>query len=114
MNDELIKVDENMLTYTQYLGNVLEQIEVLKSECERFKSELLRTMLKYDVKSTVINDYQISVVNGTDPYDEEIKEFDTDRFIIEHPDMYKEYLKTTTKHNNGRKTTIRFVKKGAK
>lgn len=110
MNELEILNDSQVAYNVNALVNVTEQVEVLKNEIERFKRELLAAMLKYEVKSTTIGSYKISVVDGVEPYDEEVKEFDVEQFMFDNPELYKKYIKTVTKHNNGRKTTIRFTK----
>ena len=92
------------------LENQLAALKEIENQCKEAKKALYNEMLKRDVKSwTMPNGTKLTMVMETAPGTKTVKEFDTETFKAECPDVYRKYLRTIEKKTNGKAGYVRIT-----
>lgn len=91
---ELIKIENDLITASEELTNIILDIknleERLKAKKENLSLSLLEEMKAKDIKKIETPDVVITYVDET-----ERETFDTKKFKEDFPDMYDDYVKFT-------------------
>lgn len=105
---------ENQL---KLISNELEALEIrlkeykkLEQEEKTLKTKLYEVMEKYDVKSwETLNGTKITRVLETPETEEEVEEFNVNKFKEENEDLYTKYLEKRIKIKSGRSGYVKIT-----
>ena len=103
---ELIELSNKVVA----LENKLAVYKELENEYKELKQNLFNEMENANVKSWKTNGgYTITRVDGTSKTTETKEEFDLKTFANDHPELYKQYLKTKTTIKNGKAGFVKIT-----
>ena len=106
LNNDLVTISNKVVA----LENQMAEFKAIEEEHKKMKQALFEAMQKHDVKSwNTVNGVKITRVDGTEPTIKIEKEFDSDMFKAEHPDLYENYIVEREKRTAGRSGYVKIT-----
>ena len=103
---ELVTLSNKVLVFE----NKLAEYKALEKEYKEMKQQLFDAMQKHDVKSwNTANGVKITRVDGTEATVKIEKEFDTETFKEEQPELYEKYVVEKEKKTAGRSGYVKIT-----
>lgn len=92
------------------LEEQLKEYKKIEKSYNDFRAKLYDKMTEYDVKKfTSLNNTQFTIVSGSQEKTEIVLEFNLDKFKVDKPDLYKEYLEQKEKVTKAKAGYLRIT-----
>lgn len=101
-------VSEKLLKL-ETLENQIRNLKTMEAEFETLKSELYDLMVEYEADNyTTLGGLKFTRIKPTEEKTEIVIKFNEDKFKLEHPKMYVQYVTSEEKVTKGRKGYLRM------
>lgn len=92
------------------LEEQLKEYKKIEESYNDFRAKLYDKMSEFDVKKfTSLNNTQFTIVSGSQEKTEIVLEFNLDKFKVDKPDLYKEYLEQKEKVTKAKAGYLRIT-----
>lgn len=92
------------------LEEQLKEYKKIEESYNDFRAKLYDKMTEFDVKKfTSLNNTQFTIVSGSQEKTEIVLEFNLDKFKVDKPDLYKEYLEQKEKVTKAKTGYLRIT-----
>lgn len=92
------------------LEEKLKEYKKIEESYNDFRAKLYDKMTEFDVKKfTSLNNTQFTIVSGSQEKTEIVLEFNLDKFKVDKPDLYKEYLEQKEKVTKAKAGYLRIT-----
>lgn len=92
------------------LEEQLKEYKKIEESYNDFRAKLYDKMTEFDVKKfTSLNNTQFTIVSGSQEKTEIVLEFNLDKFKVDKPDLYKEYLEQKEKVTKAKAGYLRIT-----